>query len=180
MYETLFKYPGVLARYHEGPYAEAREQFVESCAKQGYSRRMQVKIAWILMTVAPALDLSRGALTALDVQRAVERRMHVLQQPGGVTDATSSAVVFIRFVVAWLRGMNLFAEASVPRRFPEEINEFAVYLRDERGLSPVTISTRSERLAWFFDSLRPTLDSLAGITIADVDAFVSKMHLFWR
>ncbi|AJG22267.1 Mobile element protein [Cupriavidus basilensis] len=76
--------------------------------------------------------------------------------------------------------MNLFAEASVPRRFPEEINEFAVYLRDERGLSPVTISTRSERLAWFFDSLRPTLDSLAGITIADVDAFVSKMHLFWR
>lgn len=175
MYETLFKYPGVLARYCKGPYAEAREQFVESCAKQGYSRRMQVKIAWILMTVAPALDLNKGALTTLDVQRAIECRMHVLRQPGGVTDAMSSRALFVRFVEAWLRSMGLLAEATVARRFVGEINAFATYLRDERGLSPVTISTRSERLAWFVDSLR-TLDSLAGITIADVDAFVSKMH----
>ncbi|CAJ0782408.1 tyrosine-type recombinase/integrase [Ralstonia chuxiongensis] len=176
MYETLFKYSGILARYREGPYAETREQFVEACAKQGYSRRMQVKIAWILMTVAPALDLSNGALTRRDVQRAVKRRMDVLRQPDGVTDTTSSGVVFMRFVVAWLRSMNLFAEASVPRRFAEEINAFATYLRDERGLSPVTISTRSERLVWLFDSLPPTLDSLAGISIDDIDAFVSKMH----
>ena len=176
MYEILFKHPRVLARYREGPYAEAREQFVESCAKQGYSRRMQAKVAWILMTVAPALDLSNGALTRRDVQCAIERRMHVLRQPDGVTDATSSRAVFMRFVEAWLRSMDLLVEASTRQRFVEEINAFATYLRDERGLSAVTISTRLERLAWFFDSLPATLDSLAGITVADIDAFVSLMH----
>lgn len=175
MYETLFKQPAVLARYREGPYAEDREQFVESCAKQGYSRRMQAKIAWILMTVAPALDLNKGMLTTLDVQRAIEGRIHVLQQPGGVTDAMSSRALFTRFVEAWLRSLGLLAEAAIARRFVSEINTFTTHLRDERGLSPVTISTRSERLTWFFDSIRP-IDSLARITIADLDAFVSKMH----
>jgi len=175
MYETLFKHRAVLARYREGPYAGAREQFVESCTQQGYSRRMQVKIAWILMTVAPALDLSKGALTTLDVQRAIECRMHILRQPAGVMDAISSRALFTRFVEAWLRSIGLLAEAAVSRRFVSEINSFTTHLRDERGLSPVTISTRSERLAWFFDSIR-TIDSLAGITIGDVDAFVSKMH----
>ena len=176
MYETLFKYPGVLARYREGPYAEAREQFVESCAKQGYSRRMQVKIAWVLMTVAPAMELSKGALTTLDVQCAIEHRIHVLRQQVGDADAISSRALFTRFVEAWLRSMGLLTEATVAPRFVGEINAFTTYLRDERGLSPVTISTRLERLVWFFDSLRPTLKSLAGITIADVDAFVSRMH----
>ncbi|CAG9187535.1 tyrosine-type recombinase/integrase [Cupriavidus pinatubonensis] len=175
MYETLFKHPAVLARYRAGPYAEAREQFVESCAQQGYSRRMQVKIAWILMSVAPALDLSKGALTTQDVQRAIEGRMHFLRQPAGVVDAMSSRPVFTRFVVAWLQHTGMFAEATVARRFVGEIDAFTMYLRDERGLSPVTIATRSERLAWFFDSV-PSLNSLAGITIGDVDAFVSKMH----
>lgn len=176
MYETLFKHPGVLARYREGPYAEAREQFVESCARHGYSRRMQVKIAWVLMTVAPAVDLSNGALTRRDVQCAIARRRHVLRRPGGVTDATSSRAVFIRFVEAWLRSMGLLAEPATRHRFAEEINAFATYLRDERGLAAVTISTRLERLVWFFDSLPAALDSLAGITITDIDAFVSKMH----
>src|ERR1700756_4731028 len=110
MYETLFKDPAVWARYREGPYAGAREQFVESCAQQGYSRRMQVKIAWVLMTVAPALDLSKGALTAQDVQRAIKGRMHVLQQPAGVVDAMSSRPLFARFAVAWLRSIGMVAE----------------------------------------------------------------------
>ncbi len=72
--------------------------------------------------------------------------------------------------------MDLFVWMMAERRFPAETNAFVTYMRDERGLSPVTVSTRLERLAWFFDGLQPPPNSLAGITIADIDAFIAKMH----
>jgi site-specific recombinase XerD len=176
MYETLFKYQTVLARYREGPYAEARERFVEACAKQGYSHSMLVKVAWILMTVAPGLDLDSGQVTRKDVERAVDSRPHFLRRPDGVMDAASSRVVFIRFVEAWLRSIDLFVETVAEHSFAEETGAFATYMGNERGLSPVTISTRLERLAWFLDGLQPPPDSLARLTIGDIDAFIAKMH----
>jgi integrase/recombinase XerD len=38
MFETLFKYPRVLARHREGPVADARERFLTYCAEQGLAR----------------------------------------------------------------------------------------------------------------------------------------------
>ena len=38
MFETLFKYPRVLARHREGPVADARERFLNHCAEQGLAR----------------------------------------------------------------------------------------------------------------------------------------------
>ena len=39
MFETLFKYPRVLARHREGPVADARERFLTHCAEQGWRVR---------------------------------------------------------------------------------------------------------------------------------------------
>jgi hypothetical protein len=33
MFDTLFKYPRVLARHREGPVADARERFLAHCAE---------------------------------------------------------------------------------------------------------------------------------------------------
>jgi hypothetical protein len=44
MYETIFRNRDVLARYRGGPYAQARERFVEDCAKQGYTHRTLVNL----------------------------------------------------------------------------------------------------------------------------------------
>jgi len=176
MYETLFKHRAVLARYRGGPYSEARERFVEECAKQGYTHRTLVKIAWILMTAASGLDLSDGRITRKNVEHAVDNRRHFVRRAEGATDAASSRQIFIHFVIAWLRSMDLFAEARVEHRFRDQTDAFVAYMRDERGLSPVTVSTRIERLVWFFDSLRATRDSVAGITIADIDAFIAGKH----
>jgi len=35
VFETLFKYPGVVARHRTGPSAEARERFLKPCVGQG-------------------------------------------------------------------------------------------------------------------------------------------------
>ena len=38
MFETLFQYPAVVARHRSGPFAEARERFLNFCASQGFAR----------------------------------------------------------------------------------------------------------------------------------------------
>jgi len=35
MFETLFRYPAIVARHQRGRFAEAREQFLNHCAGQG-------------------------------------------------------------------------------------------------------------------------------------------------
>jgi site-specific recombinase XerD len=176
MYETIFRNRDVLARYRGGPYAQARERFVEDCAKQGYTHRTLVKIAWILMAVASGIDLGNGKVTRKDVEHAVDSRRHFLRRPDGATDAASSREIFIHFVIAWLRSMDLFVEAMVEHKFGDQTGAFVAYMREEQGLSPVTVSTRIERLVWFFDGLRAPRDSVAGINITDIDAFVAEKH----
>jgi len=34
MFETLFQYPAVVTRQRSGPFAEARERFLNHCARQ--------------------------------------------------------------------------------------------------------------------------------------------------
>lgn len=176
MYETLFKYPAVLGRYREGPYAEARERFVEDCARQGYAPRTLVKIAWVLMAAAFDLDLDKGKISAQDVEHAVDRRRHFARRPEGAKDAQSSRQLFIHFATAWLRSMDRLEQPADERPFREQIGAFTRYMRDERGLSPVTIKSRCERLAWFFDGLQPPRDCLREVTIAGIDAFIEKKH----
>lgn len=176
MYETLFKHPAVLGRYREGSYAEARERFVEDCARQGYAPRTLVKIAWVLMAVAPGLDLDKGKISARDIERAVDNRRHFARRPDGAKDAPSSRQLFVHFATAWLRSMDRLEQPADERPFREQIGAFTRYMQDERGLSPVTIATSCERLAWFFDGLRPARVSLHEVTIADIDAFIAKKH----
>ena len=38
MFETLFQYPAAVARHRSGPFAEARERFLNHCASQGLAR----------------------------------------------------------------------------------------------------------------------------------------------
>lgn len=172
MSETLFKEPTVLARYRVGPLSEARERFVQQCAKDGYSRSMLRKIAWVLLAVAPRIDLDRGAVTARDIELAVDRRTRFKHQPERAEDSRWSRQMFLHFATEWVRSLGSLEQPPEVRPFPTQIDAFARYLHDERGLSPVTISTRCERLAWFFGGLRPPRDSLLTISIADVDAFI--------
>lgn len=175
MIEDLFKRPTILARYREGPQAEAREEFLNHCAKEGYSRSMLRKIAWVLLAVAYNLDIDHGNMTTLDIERAVDSRVRFSCRPLRTKESLWTRQMFIHFATKWLRRLGCLQQApSTQNAFASKINAFASHMRDERGLSPVTISTRCERLTWFFGGLCPRRASLAAITVADVDAFIES------
>jgi len=173
MFETLFKRPTVLARYREGPLSDARERFLVQCAARGYSRSMLRKIAWVLLAVARRIDIDHGKVTARALELAVDGRTRFKRLPEPWQDSQGSRRLFIHIATEWVRSLGCLEPPSEAERpFAAQLAAFARHLREERGLSPVTLSTRCERLGWFFESLHPPRDSLRTISIADVDAFI--------
>lgn len=182
MYETLFKRPTVLARYREGPLSEARARFIEQCAARGYSRSMLKKIAWVLLAVARGIDVDHGNVTMRDIELAVDGRTRFKRSPKRAHDSPGSRQLFVHVATEWVRSLGMLVpSAEVERPFAAQIDTFASHLYDERGLSPITVSTHCERLAWFFESLHPPRDSLRTISVGDVDTFIeAKGNQGWR
>jgi len=81
--------------------------------------------------------------------------------------------MFIHIVTEWIQSLGCVVNVpNVERRFTEQLDAFSRYLREERGLSPVTISTRRNHLTDFFERLPSDRDSIRAITITDIDSFI--------
>jgi site-specific recombinase XerD len=175
MIEELFTRPTVVARYREGPLADAREEFLKQCAREGYSHSMLQKIAWVLLAVADGIDLGHGEVSAADIERAVDCRVRFRHRPIGAKESVWTRQMFIHFVTELLQRLGCLQQPpKAPNVFVAQIDAFARQMRDERGLSPVTIAARCERLVWFFAGLCPPRDTLSAITFADIDAFLES------
>lgn len=172
-FETLFKQPAVLARYRQGPFLEARERFLNQCAQDGYAPSSLQKIAWIQLSIAHRIDLDQGKVTARDIEFSIEGRKRFSRWP--LQNSHGSRQLFIHVATEWVRSLGyLEPPREVESPFDFQITAFTRYLHEERGLSPATISTRCERLKWFFESLQPHQDTLRKVSIIDVDAFIER------
>ncbi len=180
MFETLFKRPSILARYREAPFLDAREKFLEQCAMDGYPRSSLKKIAWILLSLAHSIDIDCDKLTMRDIELAVDGRAR-FSSPKSTLECQGTRQLFVHIATEWVRSLGRLQRPGKESPFAAQITEFARYLREERGLSPVTISTCCECMTWFFERLNPHQDSLRTISIADVDAFMeAKGNQGWK
>ena len=62
MFETLFRYPAIIDRHRNGPFAEARERFLEHRIHQGYAPATLQRCAQELLVVAERIDIALGRL----------------------------------------------------------------------------------------------------------------------
>lgn len=175
MIEVLFKSPAVLKRYSEEPYAQERDSYLQHCATEGYPRSMLRRIAWVLLSVASRIDLGDCSVTIQAIELAVDGRKQFKRRSANYTQSASTRELSTYFVTQWIRWFGKLQEASkLPSIFTEQVDAFSRYMREERGLSPVTIFTRCERLNWFFLSLPRGRDTLHAITPLDIDAFIES------
>lgn len=169
MHDELFKKSDIVARYRAGPYAEAREGFLRQAGAGGYSRTTLKRIAWVLLIVAEAAH-SHGGSISIDQLEKLRRSIRLVN---GRRPSRETAKLFRRYGEDWLRSIGaLLPEAKQPGRFARELAAFAAYMRVERGLSPVTIATREERMHQFFASLPAGVRLLSDVTIGQIDAFL--------
>ena len=181
MLETLFVRPAVLARHRAGPLAAAREKFLSHCAAQGYRRTGLQKIAWMLLVIAHTLPIRSGLVRVAEIERAARRRARLQRRPIGSKDGHSTQQPFIHIATAWLRFLGRL-EPSAARRGPlaSQIDAFARWMREERGLSSITITSRCQRIENFIATLRPRVGSLKQICISQVDHYlVHQGHHGW-
>ena len=177
MIDRLFSHPKVIARHRDGLHAHARERFLVQCADQGYSLSMLRKIAWQLLVVASTIDLRKRRVSAEEIERAAIKPASFIirrfsRDPGGSPKSTQQ--LFVHVARAWLGFLGRLQEPrAVDAGFARQVSDFERYMREERGLSPVTIRTRCERLELFFASLPEQRRLVREISVVDVDAFLA-------
>ena len=175
MFDSLYHYPSVLARHREGPSAEDRDRFLTHCASDGAARSTLLRLAPELLAIARRIDLRGSRYISLgEVKAAADRWVGYQHRHHRIRSARFSRERFIQSASAWLRFLGRLQEPEqAPQAFAERADEFARYLRDERGLSPHTIHNRCWHVRAFLRWLSEQGGGLAELRLEQVDAFLA-------
>jgi len=163
MHESLFAFSSTLARYRSAPLLADRERFLYHCAEQGYTRGGLAKIAWLLRIVAQSPIVTLRVVRRVDLDRMARAY------------CASTRPVLVHAAIEWFAFMGQPQLQAPPQgRFAGELVAFETFMREERGLSPLTIRTRHEQLPPFFDTLEHDrhLRSLQQITPQCIDRYL--------
>ena len=177
MFAKLFRSQAVVQRHLRSPLLQARLEYLQYCANQGYSpitlRGLAADLLLIqnLLGLATSSDSLGPAAIQAGVNRWVDRRpRHFKHKNGrrGHEQLLSRAVRWFRFLG------HLQIPGEVPPAYGSLLEPYADYLRMEKGLSEGTIRTRhwyvEDFLGWFFQGH----NSLRQITIADLDEAIAR------
>jgi len=174
MFETLFRYPRVLARHCDGPWCQQREQFLTHCASAGAAKQTLLRLARELLIVAQRIELSGNrSIPIEELETAADRWVAYQRRRHRIRDARFSRQLFVHTATAWLRFLGRLEQPhQKPPAFADLIGEFADYMRKERGLSPRTIHNRCWHAQAFLRWLSEEGHCLAEVELEQVDAFL--------
>lgn len=175
MFETLYRYSRVLARHLDGPAAEERDRFVAHFAASGAASESVSHLASELLVVAQRLDLSgTRAVKPQEIAAAADRWIRHQRRLGRISTARYSRQRFVQVATDWMRFMGRLQLPPVPRAPGAElVDEFAVHMRRERGLSPNTIYNTCWHARAFLTWLAEQHSGVDTATLEHVDAFLS-------
>jgi site-specific recombinase XerD len=174
MHERLFAYPATLARYRGAPLLKQRERFLGRCGEQGYAKSGLIKIAWQLLVVVSSTLIMRRSVTRADIERVARRhRVRFLRRKSD--RPTSTQQLFVHTATAWFDFLGRLApEISRPGPFARNVEVFERFMREEQGLSAITIGTRRERVRHFLTTLPEHVGSLRQITVCHIDRYLVR------
>jgi site-specific recombinase XerD len=175
MFESLYQYSRVLARHLDGPAAEERDCYVEHCAAGGAAHESVLHLASELLVVAQHLDITgTRAIATEEIATAADRWVRHQRRHGRISTARYSRQRFVQVATDWLRFLGRL-EAAPATRGPgaDLVDEFAAYMRSERGLSQHTISNRCWHVRAFLAWLDQQDHSADAAALEDVDTFLA-------
>lgn len=165
MFENLYTSIAACVRHRDGPLAAERERYLQHCAQQGgthASQRLRAQcLLWVAERILP------DDLDGIDAERLREI-VH-----GGPSPATSprTAATLICFARPWLKFLCWWRHPLEPIPFEEHLERFVSWMRDERGLTPCTISQWRGRVATFLRWCASSGHDLATLRPEDIDAY---------
>jgi integrase/recombinase XerD len=168
MFEQLFTTAPTIASHREAPYSLEREHYLKHYADQGYKVRYLRKLSGMLLRIVHALkDFPKSKISEEQIRTAAQR---AAQRQCGFYKIRNNREFrkrFAREAKHWLRFLGRFHQESniKPVSFSDKLDEFAVWMQQERGLSPLTVEKRCWYIATFlrwFGVLRGALKPGSG------------------
>lgn len=176
MFESLFQYPTVVARHREGPAADERQRFLLHRANEGAARGTLLRIARELLVIAKNIKVATDKpIGRDDLEVAADKWARHQQRRHRSRGPRWSRELFLHVGTDWLRFLGRWEKPQPPPApFAGPIKDFVDYMREERGLSEVTVRGRCWHVEKFLTWLISQNRRLAETSVRDVDAFLSE------
>lgn len=176
MFDQLFTSPRAIERHFARPLLEERLRYLTYCAALGSTRSSLRLIAQHMLVFIDLLNLETGDDVNIEQIRAAAVRW-VGSQPyaHNMTDCRYGRMRFISDAKQWLGFLGRLQVPEVPPRpYAYLVEEFAEYMRRDRGLSRHTVRTRCWHLGQFLERLWQQHRSLSDISIRDIDSAIAR------
>lgn len=165
MFENLYASNAACTRHRVGPLAAERERYLQHCAEQGGTHASQCLRARCLLWVAERVLPSD--LNGIDLIRLRE----IIHEGPSSANSPTTAATLMNFARPWLKFMGWWRQSTEPIPFEEDLERFVSWMRDERGLTPCTVSQWRSRTATFLRWCASTGREFAALHPEDIDAF---------
>lgn len=165
MFEKLYVSDTARTHHSQGPLAAERERYLQYCAEQGGTHASLCLRARSLLWVA-----ERMLPADLDGIDAARLREIVNGGPSGAVAPTTAATL-MNFARPWLKFLGWWRQPLPPMPFEEPLERFVSWMRDERGLTPCTVSQWRSRVATFLLWCANSGRDLATLRPEDIDTY---------
>jgi len=176
MLKTLLrlKQPFYVARQEEAPLLRERETFLKHLLQQGTSLAAVRSVSWQLLNVIRLLKLTRWRDVWIDeIEEAAQRWARQQRSNPFARSYKHSASYFIYVAKKWLWFAGVLKRPAIPRmRFTDEVDEFARWMTEERGMSALTARSHRGKTSLFLKWVSGRRRSLAAVRLRDVDDFL--------
>jgi integrase/recombinase XerD len=168
MFETLFSTDGALARHHNGPLATERARYLQHCADQGSTLNSLRNKARLILWVAE--HMSPKDFGMVDTSRLREILLGAVL-PSVSGSAPTTVATRLNIARPWLKYLGWWHKADESIPFAPVLDQFVVWMRDERGLTQCTIDQWRYRTSKFLHWCKDTERDLATLQPQDIDAY---------
>jgi integrase/recombinase XerD len=141
--------------YKMGRFAEERRAFLSEMNERGHSLRTLRNVNRFLLAIAERVNVRRPTEVAeVQIVRAARDWVAKSCAPHSKTETREAATKrFVYSAKKWLRFLGKWHDPELNPQFRAELDSFLKELRDERGYSDQTLSTRESGLNVFFEWL---------------------------
>jgi len=166
--------PFYITRHVEAPLLRERRAFLEHPLHQGASLAAVRSVAWQLLNAIRLLKLTRLRDVRIDeIEKAAQSWARKQRSNPLARSYKHSATYFTYVAKKWLRFAEVLRMPAVPRmRFADEVDDFARWMTEERGLSALTARSHRSKTSLFLKWLSERRRRLAAVRLRDVDDFL--------
>ena len=166
MFHQLFSSESAYRRHRDAPFADERERYLRHCAEQGATRATLRVKANELLWLAQHLGSD-----ASDGRRHGGSPGHCAPSGSPSAREPTTARRLIDIARPWLRFLGWWRAPVAEFRFQNELDRYVAWMRDERGLSRLTVERWQAHARIFLLWCEQTDQRLATLQPSDIDRY---------